>query len=378
MIRRLVAVVLLFAALLTLGGCWNYRGLDQLSIVVGIAIDYDKESRLYHLCYEIVDLSGTNKEAAIQSKTLTSSGETLFEAARNAKKKEADKLFLGSAQVLVFSHQLVQEMGILDVLDWFLRDAECRESMCVAISQEDTAAEILISSEKSSGMMSTILREIIMEDNEITASANHVQLFQVYNDLNTPLHCTAIPTLRRVKRNGDDITELNGSTVIHEDRYIGVISPEMGKYLLMVYNELKGGLITVALSDKPSDLITLEVFESYTSTDFTRDGDQITFNIKTTTFVTAMENTADLGLMNRSNLDYLKDIAQRHIEESIHSLVYYCQQELKTDILRFGEMIYKRDNKFWNEIGDTWGEVFPTVQVNVSSRVEIRNAGFIK
>jgi spore germination protein KC len=319
-----------------------------------------------------------NKEAAIQSKTLTSSGETLFEAARNAKKKEADKLFLGSAQVLVFSHQLVQEMGILDVLDWFLRDAECRESMCVAISQEDTAAEILISSEKSSGMMSTILREIIMEDNEITASANHVQLFQVYNDLNTPLHCTAIPTLRRVKRNGDDITELNGSTVIHEDRYIGVISPEMGKYLLMVYNELKGGLITVALSDKPSDLITLEVFESYTSTDFTRDGDQITFNIKTTTFVTAMENTADLGLMNRSNLDYLKDIAQRHIEESIHSLVYYCQQELKTDILRFGEMIYKRDNKFWNEIGDTWGEVFPTVQVNVSSRVEIRNAGFIK
>ncbi|HHT16919.1 MAG TPA: Ger(x)C family spore germination protein [Papillibacter sp.] len=378
MIRRLVAVVLLFAALLTLGGCWNYRGLDQLSIVVGIAIDYDKESRLYHLCYEIVDLSGMNKEAAIQSKTLTSSGETLFEAARNAKKKEADKLFLGSAQVLVFSHQLVQEMGILDVLDWFLRDAECRESMCVAISQEDTAAEILISSEKSSGMMSTILREIIMEDNEITASANHVQLFQVYNDLNTPLHCTAIPTLRRVKRNGDDITELNGSTVIHEDRYIGVISPEMGKYLLMVYNELKGGLITVALSDKPSDLITLEVFESYTSTDFTRDGDQITFNIKTTTFVTAMENTADLGLMNRSNLDYLKDIAQRHIEESIHSLVYYCQQELKTDILRFGEMIYKRDNKFWNEIGDTWGEVFPTVQVNVSSRVEIRNAGFIK
>jgi spore germination protein KC len=378
MIRRLVAVVLLFAALLTLGGCWNYRGLDQLSIVVGIAIDYDKESRLYHLCYEIVDLSGMNKEAAIQSKTLTSSGETLFEAARNAKKKEADKLFLGSAQVLVFSHQLVQEMGILDVLDWFLRDAECRESMCVAISQEDTAAEILISSEKSSGMMSTILREIIMEDNEITASANHVQLFQVYNDLNTPLHCTAIPTLRRVKRNGDDITELNGSTVIHEDRYIGVISPEMGKYLLMVYNELKGGLITVALSDKPSDLITLEVFESYTSTDFTRDGDQITFNIKTTTFVTAMENTADLDLMNRSNLDYLKDIAQRHIEESIHSLVYYCQQELKTDILRFGEMIYKRDNKFWNEIGDTWGEVFPTVQVNVSSRVEIRNAGFIK
>jgi spore germination protein KC len=378
MIRRLVAVVLLFAALLTLGGCWNYRGLDQLSIVVGIAIDYDKESRLYHLCYEIVDLSGMNKEAAIQSKTLTSSGETLFEAARNAKKKEADKLFLGSAQVLVFSHQLVQEMGILDVLDWFLRDAECRESMCVAISQEDTAAEILISSEKSSGMMSTILREIIMEDNEITASANHVQLFQVYNELNTPLHCTAIPTLRRVKRNGDDITELNGSTVIHEDRYIGVISPEMGKYLLMVYNELKGGLITVALSDKPSDLITLEVFESYTSTDFTRDGDQITFNIKTTTFVTAMENTADLGLMNRSNLDYLKDIAQRHIEESIHSLVYYCQQELKTDILRFGEMIYKRDNKFWNEIGDTWGEVFPTVQVNVSSRVEIRNAGFIK
>jgi len=378
MVRRLTATLLLISSMLTLCGCWNYRGLDQLSIVVGLAVDYDKESRLYRVSYEVVDLSGTNKEAAIQSKIITSSGETLFEAGRNAKKKEADRLFLGSAQVLILSLDLVRERGVLDVIEWFLRDAECRESMCVAISQEKTAEEILISSENMSGMMSAILREIIMEDNEVTSSAPHVELFQIYNDLNTPVHCVAIPALRRVKANDSDVTELNGSAILHHDKYMGMLPPELGKYLLILQNEFKSGLITVAMPDKPEDLATLEVFDQKAKIDFKRDGDQLAFDIKTMTIAAVMENKSYVNLMERDQVAYLEDVAERHIEEKIRELVYRSQHEYKTDIVKFGEIIYKRDKKYWDEIGERWDEIFPTVQVNVTSTVEIRNVGFIK
>jgi spore germination protein KC len=378
MLRRLAAAVLTLAALVNLCGCWNYRGLDQLSIVVGIAVDYDKNERLYRVSYEVVDLSGTNKEAAIQSKIITSSGETMFEAARNAKKKEADKLFFGSAQVLILSLELVKEIGVLQVIEWFLRDAECRESMCVAVSQEETAEEILITSEKMSGMMSSILREIIMEDNEVTATAPHVELFQIYNELNTPVHCVAIPALRRVKQNGSDITELNGSAIVHHDKFMGMLPPDLGKYLLILYNESKGGLLTVTMPDKPEEIVTLEVFEQMSKTDFERNGDQLTFNIKTITFVATMENNASINTVDRSDVAYLEDVAARHVEAKIRELVAKAQHEYKTDIVKFGELIYKRDYKYWSEIGDRWDEIFPTVQVNVSSKVLIRNVGFIK
>jgi spore germination protein KC len=378
MLRRLAAAVLTLAALVNLCGCWNYRGLDQLSIVVGIAVDYDKNERLYRVSYEVVDLSGTNKEAAIQSKIITSSGETMFEAARNAKKKEADKLFFGSAQVLILSLELVKEIGVLQVIEWFLRDAECRESMCVAVSQEETAEEILITSEKMSGMMSSILREIIMEDNEVTATAPHVELFRIYNELNTPVHCVAIPALRRVKQNGSDITELNGSAIVHHDKFMGMLPPDLGKYLLILYNESKGGLLTVTMPDKPEEIVTLEVFEQMSKTDFERNGDQLTFNIKTITFVATMENNASINTVDRSDVAYLEDVAARHVEAKIRELVAKAQHEYKTDIVKFGELIYKRDYKYWSEIGDRWDEIFPTVQVNVSSKVLIRNVGFIK
>jgi spore germination protein KC len=123
----------------TLCGCWNYRSLDQVDIVVGIAVDFDKRTNRYKLSYEIADLLSTQKKGSINGKIVESEGKTLFDAVRNAKRKEADKLFFGSAQIIIISQELAREMGIMKVIEWFLRDAECRETMCVALSQEDTA-----------------------------------------------------------------------------------------------------------------------------------------------------------------------------------------------------------------------------------------------
>jgi spore germination protein KC len=47
------ALIIITAALL--GGCWNYRGLDDMSIASGLAIDRDTASGLYHLSFEYVD-----------------------------------------------------------------------------------------------------------------------------------------------------------------------------------------------------------------------------------------------------------------------------------------------------------------------------------
>lgn len=378
MIRRALALVLTAALLFLSAGCWNYRGLDQLSIVVGIAVDYDKQNGLFQVSYELVDLPGTSKEAAIKSKIISATGQTLFDAARNAKKKEADWLFFGAAQVLIIGHKLVEEMGVLRVVDWILRDAECREALCVAISQEDTASEILVSSEKMSGMMSAILWEIILEDNEHTATTPHVELFQIFNELNTPVYCVAIPVLHRVRGETLDVTELNGSAIIHEDRLVGYLSPEMGRYLLMLQNDMKGGRITLPIPVSPGDFVSLEVIEASTKIGYRREGETPAFDIKATVIVALQENNAHVDLMDHFALKDLEDKAAKFIEENIRALVHQAQHEMKVDFLELGEIIYRRDYKYWEKIKDNWTDIFQTVPVNVSARVVIRNSGFIK
>ena len=104
-------LVFLKGALLTLPlcGCWNYRGADELDIVVGIAIDFDKTAKKYKLSYEVANLEGADKNSIIDSVIVESEGNTLFDAARNAKRREANRLFFGSAYILVISQELAQQ-----------------------------------------------------------------------------------------------------------------------------------------------------------------------------------------------------------------------------------------------------------------------------
>ena len=101
-------MLLLCAAMLpALAGCWNYRGLDQMNIVVGVAVDYNKENERFQLTYEVADLSGEGKTSGPKGKLITSEGATIFEAVRNAKSKEADRLFFGSASHFPLSQPVI-------------------------------------------------------------------------------------------------------------------------------------------------------------------------------------------------------------------------------------------------------------------------------
>lgn len=56
-VRRL-AVMLCSLTVFTLSGCWNYREVDKLTTVAGIAIDKGVEDGQIKLTVEVVDGSG--------------------------------------------------------------------------------------------------------------------------------------------------------------------------------------------------------------------------------------------------------------------------------------------------------------------------------
>jgi len=168
--KRILACLMCLAIAFVLSGCWNYRSLDELDIVVGLAIDYDKEKKVFWVDYEIADLMGADKQSPIQSRIVRSEGKTIFDAARNAKRKEEDRLYFGSANTVVISHQVAKEIGLNPVLDWILRDAECRETVNVVISQEETAANLLETTEGYKGIISVAINQIVREDKKVTAS----------------------------------------------------------------------------------------------------------------------------------------------------------------------------------------------------------------
>ncbi len=370
-------VLLLCAVMLpALAGCWNYRGLDQMNIVVGTAVDYDKENETFQLTYEVADLSGEGKKGGIKGKLITSEGATIFEAVRNAKRKEADRLFFGSASVLIISRQVVEERGFLPVIEWFLKDGECRETMCVALSLEENAKVILQRPEESNTIMANTIHDILREDKKVTGATVQTALYESYHDLKSKSRCTVISAVRREKDGGEETTGAHGAAVLKEDGVAGYLTPEQCKYYLMAKGKLGGGIIPLAMDGERQETLSLEISQNTAKINFTDEGGTPAFHIRTKIWVKVGENQKSIDVMDLQRVKEVKATAQRKVEEGLHDLLYAAQQTCKADILGFGEMVYQKKLPLWKGLESNWDKDFPNVEVTVKAEVQIDDSGY--
>jgi spore germination protein KC len=375
MIKKVSYIIFILLLIIPLGGCWNYRGLNEMTIVAGVAIDKNPQNGNYQLSFEILDLTAPIKEEGLSAKIVESEGKTLFDAARNAKKREVNKLYFGQMQIVVISEEIARNQDISDIIDWFLRDGECRETMCVIISQEKTARDILNIGED---VIATQIHNIIKSDKEITASTIRVELYKIFSILKAEGKSLTLPAIHNVINDGKPTSEANGIAVFKDKRLIGFLTPDESKYYLFAVNQIEGGVLTFASSGEDSDNISLEISKNSTkrSVDF-RDG-KVKIIIKTDTTVYLNEFMGYNDALDEQQLAALEDAAGAELENNINLVIQKVQSEYDSDIFGFGNMIYKKDLQLWNQLSDTWEEQFKSLEVEVQSDVHIVNTASIK
>ena len=143
--------------IITTSGCWNYREVDKFFVVAGVAIDKGKTAR-YSMTAEFINISG-GKDSKMASKTVSAEGKTLFDAARNIIAVSGKRLYWSHIKVIIISKELASE-GILNILDFIMRDSETREDTPILISKDETAKEIF-SGESTDEILSIALGETL-------------------------------------------------------------------------------------------------------------------------------------------------------------------------------------------------------------------------
>ena len=125
--KKIRIALLTFIVLMNLvfaTGCWNYREVDEFSIVTGVAVDKGIENQ-FQMTVEIVQIS-SGKDTKMTSKTITVEGKTMFDAARNLISSSGKRLYWSHAKVLILSKEIASE-GVTKIIEWYTRDAETRE-----------------------------------------------------------------------------------------------------------------------------------------------------------------------------------------------------------------------------------------------------------
>jgi spore germination protein KC len=375
--KKAVLAVLCLLLLFLLCGCWNYRGLNEIDIVSGMAIDMDPASGEFKVVYETVDLSNV-KNGGPKPKLVESTGATIFDAARNAKRRLAKKLYFGNDQIVIISEELAKSGHLMHIIDWFLRDAELRETVHVIVSQEKTAAEMLSLKGINNPIVSYEIEKMIMDDNSVTSSTNSTLLYQVFDTLHTEGLSLTLPALHTVMNDKVLTTETNGVAVFKGESMLGYLTPEESKYLLFIINEVKGGVLTMPSKEGEPDNISLEISQNSTKQSFTVENGKLIFSINTETRVYLDEIGIETDALDKETITSLEAAAGAKLKNEMQSVIRKVQTEYRSDVFGFGNTIRKKNNKLWKSISGYWDELFSTLQVNVNAKVTIANTAYIK
>jgi spore germination protein KC len=149
--RRCLPLFLILCVLLS--GCWDYKDLNKLSIVAGMAFDRDEYGNLKVLA-EIIDRSSSPKKEGLRTRVVEATGRDMDEAEKALSKGLDFELYYGAMAVVIFSGDAPAE----DLRKWLLNNREVRET--VYIINSDDAGELL-QTEEDGGIASYKLRDIM-------------------------------------------------------------------------------------------------------------------------------------------------------------------------------------------------------------------------
>lgn len=372
----IIAFVLCLSTLL--GGCWSYRGLDQIEIVGGMAIDEGSADAKYKITMEIFDVSSPTKEEGSKQKMLQAEGQSIFHAVRNAKKKLLRRPYFSHMEIVFINQKIAKEQGLYSFIDFFLRDGEIRDTMHLAISQEETAATLFRGEPADSPILSIQMSRSIQDDSKITGSTYDNNMINIYNTLASPGIDLVLPVIHLTENQDKKVAELNGIALFDKDKLKGFIGPEETKYFLLIMDELKGGIISLPDAKAPAGNVDLEIAHCSTKQSYEYSNEQLKIILEPSlkVFLGSINYLKDS--LTLEDIHQIEASAEQYVAGQAQSLIKKVQEQYALDIFGFGNLIYRKKPQLWQQFSGDWQQHFANLQVEIKPKISIINTAFVK
>jgi len=159
------------------------------------------------------------------------------------------------------------------------------------------------------------------------------------------------------------------------DRLVGYLSADETNYFLIAVNDIKGGSFNFGLEPNTNNDMSLEIRKSRTSHKFTyRDGRlKIHFKIKNN--MNLIEMKKPLDILAKDVRERIEKRSAEELTKRIEAVIYKAQNEFKSDIFSFGNMLYKSDPKLWSQLEADWNNHFCNAEIEIEAETKLINTG---
>lgn len=373
--RLFFLVLIIIMILFFLTGCWNYRELDRLAIVSGVAVDKSEKGDKFLLTTEVIDVKPGATEVKISSIRIDSEGDTIFDAMRNMIKISGKKLYWSHAKIIILSQDVAKE-SIIPIVDWISRDQEPRLTLYILVSKEKTAKEILSQQSVTTDIRSFEINNMISANNSLS-KAPEIEVYEVINDIASDGIYPALPAIGIAFNDGKSTSELSGTAVFKKDKLIGFLDGEQTKYYLFVRDKIKGGILVVKMPEEGSSKgIALEIFKNKTKVKPIYSNGKFIIKVDIKTEVTIGEEDTSIDYISEKGRDKLKAYAEKSLEKHVEDVIKKVQHDFDSDVFGFGKIVKSEMPSLWKEIKNDWNDIFKELEVEVNAKIQIRNSGF--
>lgn len=369
-----------------LSGCYNYRELNDISIVTAVSIDYDEEEKIFKTITQVInpikqqDASSSGEPPFV---TYKSDAKSIEEARIKVIRDSPKEFYTSQMQILILSESIVNN-HLAEVLDLFTRAPDIRSEFKIMVAQDNKALEgITIETIFDSLSSSNILDSL-----EAQSKKEGLTLDLTLNDLTSmylnPYEEMAFPSLivegsinkgekeENVTTTVAKATTKIGTTAIFKDnKLLGFLNEDESKVVSLIKGELTNTIINMDYKD---GIVVLEPIRIKVGQKANLKDNTVTISIKG--FARVDEIDANFNLKSLKEVENLEKYFNEYIEKYIEDNFEGIRKKYNSDIFGFRDLYYKTDHKYFKKYYDDWYEdAFPSLEIKAKSKIKLYEKG---
>ncbi|WP_055665869.1 Ger(x)C family spore germination protein [Desnuesiella massiliensis] len=377
--KKLICAFVLVTLLLNITGCTAYIEINDLPLVLGVAVDKSDNGK-YLLTVEVFKPQQTSKEKENQVRTeiLQVEGLTVFDGIRDLGTKLGKRGYWTHLKVFIISKDIAKE-GIAPILDHFNRSAHIRKEFPVIISDDETAYNIFyVGKKKINEPVSSFINNT-MKNVDKVSKYDYVKFYELMEDMSYEGKSAVLPLFSMNSMITEKKQPIYGVAVFKKDKMVGVLNENESKTLRLLRNKEKGGLLVVQwVEDNELQKVTIEVFRSKVKLEPSHNNKELNVNIKITTKAEIAEiMNYKVDVLSSNGREKLKKETEKKIITDIEKLMFKLQHSLKSDSIGIGKKFKEKYSKAWKEYEEDWPNVFEAMRFNVSVDVKLKGTASI-
>lgn len=386
--KKIKLLLFLFIPVI-LTGCGNYHELNDLAITTGIAFDIKDDTYIVSYMIANSNKAETNDKSSEAKITVyEGSGNTISSAYMDLNSKNPKIPYISHLEVVIISEDLAKN-GIVEALDFLMRNPESRKEFYVVLSKGVEAGTILKTLAPLESFPSQNIAEMIKSNTDDQSTI----IIQKYSDLITKILDVGVePSINGIEIEGNleegqtqeslekstpsSNMKINTLGLFKQDKLVGWATYEETIGINIINNDTGSILLETKCDDKYMTSSLKEIKTKPTIT-FTDDVPKIKLKVEAVGSILEIQckrNLEDVKVMKE-----LENEFNQKLKNILISALEVAQKKYNTDIFGFGNYIYKNNLKIWKKIENNWdNEIFSEIEFEVDVNINLSNKGSLE